>query len=97
MADLVVQMGKTRNKNRSEVEFLRGELKKLRAENIRLRRDNKHHERRTHFYENVINDVVEEIKPHTGCEACGKGTLIEMDFKYVKYLICDLCETKKKI
>jgi hypothetical protein len=90
-------MGKTRNKNRSEVEFLRGELKKLRAENIRLRRDNKHHERRTHFYEEVIDHVADEIKATICCEACGKGTLIEMDFKYVKYLICDLCETKKRL
>lgn len=90
-------MGKVRNKNRSEVEFLRGELKKLKAENIRLRRDNKHHERRTHFYEEVIDNVADEIKASACCQTCGKGTLIEMDFKFVKYLICDLCETKKKI
>lgn len=90
-------MGKTRNKNRSEVEFLRGELKKLRAENIRLRRENKHHERRTHFYEEVIDDVTEEMTPSSTCKECMKGTLIELDFKHVKYLICDLCETKKKV
>lgn len=90
-------MGKVRNKNRSEVEFLRGENKKLRAENIRLRRENKHHERRTHFYEDVIEDVAEDLTVTEGCKACGKGQILIIDLGTREIHTCDICQDKKVI
>lgn len=76
---------------------MRGEVKKLRAENIRLKRNNKHFERRNHFFENVIEDVAEEITVTEGCESCGKGQLIELDLGRLLIKKCDVCECKTVI
>lgn len=90
-------MSKSKNKSGSELEHLRGENKKLQSENRRLRKEINRLSRRSHFYENIVDEVIEDSKITETCSQCGKGTLILHDFKFVKLLTCDLCEYKEKV
>ena len=54
-------MAKTKSKSRTEVEVLRGENRKLRSENKKLLREIKDLSKRSHFYEEVIDDVATDI------------------------------------
>ena len=86
-------MSKTRNKSSSELEHLRGQVKKLRSENRLLKRRNKELERRSHYYEEIVDDVADEIieKPDS-CPECGKGDLIVKDLYHLVLTTCSLCE-----
>ena len=91
-------MSKTKNKEHSGLELLKGRIRKLEAVNRRLRKRNKQLERKTHFHDNVIDDVAEEITPKGEmCTECGKGQLTTVDLKYLLIESCDTCEYRKKI
>lgn len=90
-------MGKTRRKESSEVEYFRGRVKKLEAENRQLKRRLKTLDRRAHFYEDLIDDAAEDIKISNRCPVCKKGTVILLDLKYVKFETCDSCDYRKKL
>jgi hypothetical protein len=80
-----------RSKERSEVEYLR-------AENKRLKKQLKQAQKQKHFYENIVDDAIDEVEVHPdSCEDCGKGTLIVMDFKYVQIKKCDNCGKQSKL
>ncbi len=91
-------MSKTKNKEHSEVELLRGRVRKLAALNRRLRKRNKQLERKSHFHATVIDDVGKEItiKGKT-CRECGKGQITIVDLKYLLIESCDVCEYRKKM
>lgn len=90
-------VGKTRNRSKSEVEFLRGENRRLKAEL-------KYYKRRAHIENSIIDDVIEEaplenVRPLDQCPNCGKGLMIEYDFKFATLKKCDSCgheERKRK-
>lgn len=90
-------MGKSKNKSKSEVEHLRGEIRRLKAEL-------KYYKRRAHIENSIMDDVIddaplEDVKIMDDCAQCGKGCLIEYDFKYATLKKCDNCgheERKRK-
>lgn len=86
-------MGKVKNQNRSELEFLRGENRKLRSELRRLQKLNKNLDRKSHFYENIVEDSAEDIEiAHETCGECGKGNLIITELPHIDILVCSTCE-----
>jgi len=89
-----------RQKNKSEIEFLKGEVKRLTAVNKRLRRENKDLRKRDHLNEALINGALEATDGDIDidiCDKCGKGNTTVLDLKHVKYLICDLCNRRERI
>ena len=91
-------MSKTRQKTHSEAEHWKGLYKKVKRENIQLKKRLKSLERREHFYEEVIDDVTveNEVSCET-CDNCGKGVIIETDLKYVILRRCDTCDWAERI
>lgn len=83
-------MSKSKSKNRNEVEHLRGIIRRLKAQL-------KYYKRRAHIPEDDIILEDEEVDSEMICKKCGKGILRELDLKYVVYLVCDVCNEKKKI
>ncbi len=76
-------MAKSASKNRSEVEFLKGEVRRLKKQLGRIKKG-----------ETVIvkaNDIIEE-EHEDGCPKCGKGTLVDVDLKYIVVTSCNICD-----
>lgn len=89
-------MGKVRRRERSETEYLRGEIRKLESENRQLKRDIKQANKRTTFFEDIVDDVVEPTDIEEKCEECKTGSLKLLDLKHVTYLVCDSCNYRVK-
>lgn len=89
-------MSKTKSKNHSELEHLRGLIKHLKSENRQLRRRLKEIDKKVHFFEDVVDEIVEEVDVKNACKACGKGTILEYDLKYVILEKCNLCDYQNK-
>lgn len=81
-------MSKSRSKSRSEVEFLRGEVRRLKSEL-------KYYKKRQHFFEDQREYVIEE-EINNRCEVCKKGKLIEHDFVHATLIKCTNCDYEKK-
>lgn len=84
-------MSKSRRKGHSEVEFLRGVVKQLRAELKYLKR-------RDHLHNEIIDDIVED-QDVTGvdlCPLCRKGPVISYDFHRVILRKCSECSYQEK-
>ena len=79
-------MSKTRNKSRSEVEYLRGRVRELEAEL-------KYYRKREHFFDDKLDEIeeVQDVKV-INCKECRKGTVIEYDFVHGTLRKCDVCE-----
>lgn len=81
-------MSKSRNKSRSEVEFLRGENRRLKAEL-------KYYKRREHLVEpsidNLIDDQEVESVDAKRCQHCRSGILVIYDFIYATLKRCTDC------
>lgn len=91
-------MSKTRQKEKSEIELLRGKVRKLESTCRRLRKENNALKKRMHFTENVIDEVAEDIEPKAEtCQNCGKGELAVVDLVHVLIESCNLCEYRKRI
>lgn len=86
-------MGKTKRKDHSEVQFLRGEVRRLKAEL-------KYYKRRDHLVDDHIDELVDENEIEnvnaSKCSSCGKGVLIEYDFSFVILKKCDHCGYAEK-
>lgn len=80
-------MSKNKRKNGSEVEYLRGEVRRLKAEL-------KFYKRRKHF-----DDVTEEVEetPDNICEVCGKGIIQEFDLKFILLKKCSICNYQERV
>ncbi len=87
-------MGKSRNKTHSEVEYLRGEVKRLKAEL-------KYFKRRDHIHSEIVEEVLEEqdldITDMNVCQHCGKGIILEYDFTHLLLRRCGTCDWQEKI
>ncbi len=82
-------MSKSRNKSKSEVEHLRGQVRELKAKLKYLRR-------RQHIENSIIDDVIEDGNVENinavDCDECGKGVLVEYDFKFATLKKCTHCD-----
>lgn len=91
-------MAKTRRRERSETEYLRGQIKKLESENRQLKKRVKQLDRKAHFYEDLVDEGVEEIDfKAERCPQCKNGTIFLLDLKYVKFQTCTECDYRKKV
>lgn len=86
-------MSKSRNRSKSEIEHLRGQIRQLKAEL-------KYYKRRSHIENSIIDDVIEdsnlEIVNTSECPSCGKGVLIEYDFVYATLRKCSCGYEEKR-
>lgn len=87
-------MGKSKNKTHSEVQHLRGKIRKLEAKL-------KYYQRREHIQEVSFEEAIDENEIETidsePCQNCGKGVVLIVDLKYVKLKVCDVCKVRTKI
>lgn len=85
-------MAKSKNKSRSEAEFLKGKVRQLKRQ-LRECQKSKGIEI---FEEEPVEDVSIVL-----CELCGKGSVTEIDLDFIVIRKCDHCEfrqaKKKKI
>lgn len=79
-------MSKKKNKEKSELEHLRGE-------NRRLRKQLNYYKKQANMSE---SDVYEEEAEEEVCEHCGKGQLEVIDLKYVIMEVCNVCGHQRK-
>lgn len=80
-------MSRTKSKNRNEVEYLKGVVKRLKAEL-------KYYKKRAHINEPKKNKPKKKKEPD--CPHCGKGFLEEVDLKHVVFKVCNICGHKEK-
>lgn len=78
-------MGRSRNKSRSEVEALRGEVRRLKAEL-------KYYKRRDHIEHIIVDEEPVEIVNATKCPNCHNGILIDYDWRFVLVKKCSSCD-----
>lgn len=92
-------MSKTKRKERNEYEYLRGQIRKLESENRQLRKRLKQLDKKSHFYEDLIDAVAEDITMDNNCKKCRSGILRHVDLKYAQFLVCanPECQDRKKI
>jgi len=90
-------MGKTRRKNHSEIEHLRGENKKLKSQIRRLERHIKELQRKSHFFEEVVEETVDDVTIIDTCQNCGKGILSQIEIAHLTFVICDICNFREKV
>jgi ribosomal protein L44E len=95
-------MAKTKNKEAKELEYFKGQIRKLESENRQLKRRLRSLDKRSHFYDGLIDAVAEDIKPETDlvlkCDKCKVGTIKLVDVKYAKFYVCDNpeCQHREK-
>lgn len=89
-------MSKTKQKTHSKAEHLEGQIKALKSENRQLKRRLRELEKKSHFYEDIVEEAAEEVKIKNACPECGKGTLQEVDLVHVIITKCDTCDYKKR-
>lgn len=93
-------MSKTKNKNRSELEYLNGKIRELESQNRQLKRRLSHLGKKEHLYDDLIHAVAEEISPEektNNCKKCRVGVLKVVDLKHAKFVVCDSCQDRKRI
>jgi hypothetical protein len=83
-------MSKSKAKSRSELEYLRGTVRKLRAD---LRNCMKGNPVALKDEDDVVDDDTNEII----CDECGKGFLSILDLGKHVYSRCLLCGVRKKL
>lgn len=73
-------MSKSRRKHGSELEHLRGEIRRLKAQLKQCHRHKRPPEE---------PEEVREVQPN--CDSCGKGVLQVIDLKWLKLHRCPVC------
>ena len=92
-----------KQKEKSELEYLRGQCRKLKSENRILKKRNRQLESKRHNYESEYPryeiDIESPIEEYThDCPDCGKGTVstvIELRNKYIE--ACDVCNYRNVV
>ena len=84
-------MSKSKNKNRSEVEFLKGKIRKLESQL-------KYFKKREHFFDAPVEDIVEEAEEIQAekCPVCRQGIIIKTDFVFATLEKCLNCDYEKR-
>lgn len=95
-AGLVAQMSKTKSKNHNELEYQKGIVRKLKSENRQLKKRLKELDKRAHFYEELVDEAVDEVEIKNSCPECNKGILQEHDFVHIIITKCNNCDYQKK-
>ena len=96
-------MGKVKNKNRDESEYLKGQIRDLRKKCRSLERENRDLKKRAHFYDELVDEFMEteEIQPvenhRRKCKSCGAHDILERDFYRTKILECKKCGHQERI
>jgi regulator of replication initiation timing len=92
-------LSKTKNKNRSEVEFLAGENRKLRKEVKQLRRMLEKQSPSQDVEESADSeDTMPKIREEKKtCSSCGKGHIKMFEIIGKIFEECDTCEYRKKL
>lgn len=94
-----------KRKERSGEEFWRSKCRELEKRVRELERAVKQHSQRNinnqsenAEYRKKSRDVRNTfLEKKTSCPECGKGQLIFVDFTYVKYQCCNVCDWREKI
>jgi len=81
-------MSKSKNKNKTEVEHLRGIIRQLKAQL-------KYYRKREHLNEKDTEED-ETIEINANCPECGKGVLEEVDLHLIKLIRCPVCKYEKR-
>jgi hypothetical protein len=86
-------MGKSKRKNGSEVEFLRGKVRQLEAEVKFLKRQ-------AHLTERLVDEAtedepVEDLKVRH-CGECGKGQITDLELSFLTISQCDTCNFRER-
>lgn len=96
-------MGKTRNKQHSEIDHLRSENRRLKSENRHLKKVLKHTEKWKNIKEDVHSEEIDGeevvvIERVDECPKCQDGQLRFIDLKYVKLFKCSnpKCDYREK-
>lgn len=91
-------MSKTKQKTHSKAEHLEGQVKALKSQNRQLRKRLKELERKSHFYEDLVDEVVEEVKIKDICPKCKTGVLTSHDFTHIVVTKCNNpeCDYQKR-
>lgn len=86
-------MAKSKNRSHSEIEYLRGEVRRLKAEL-------KYYKRRDHLNSEIIDDIdyddVQDIVDVRQCPKCRTGILLEYDFVRAILTKCDKCDFEQR-
>jgi len=77
-------MGRSRNRGKSEIESLKGQIRSLQKEL-------KYYRRRAHIENSIIDEQPVENINARQCPSCG-GLLVEYDFKFILLDKCSDCE-----
>lgn len=96
-------MGKTRNKQHSEIDHLRGENRRLKSENRHLKKVLKQSEKWKNVKDDVHCDEIDGeeaviIERVDECPKCEQGRLRYIDLKHVQLFKCDnkKCDYREK-
>lgn len=90
-------MGKVKNKNSNEIEYLRGINKELRKENKALKRQVRDLQKHEHMYEELPEVEEEIVSRRAKCDECFKGYMDEIEFLGRVYATCETCGHRKKL
>ncbi len=100
-------MGKTKNKEGSEVSYLRGEVRRLKKLVKGLEQENRSLKKHEHMYEisqdeeldGSEEDTFVDLKKLIPCssESCGKGFYKEMEIANKLYGTCNICGFSKRL
>ncbi len=89
-----------KQKERNELEYLRGQNRRLKSENRYLKKRNKQLETRKHLFEtdSPTENIEIEIDNSYSCPDCGKGNVaVVIEFRDKQIEACDLCTYRKVI
>jgi predicted RNA-binding Zn-ribbon protein involved in translation (DUF1610 family) len=91
-------MSKGRQKNKSQLEVLRGQIRELEAENETLKKIIKELEKDPSV-KKKRQELREKAKKANDflCPECGKAELEESTFRHLIYEVCPLCKFKRKV
>ncbi len=82
-----------KRRDRSEVEYYRGKLREVEAENRRLRKQLRSAEKSFEYL--VEADSFENTEYDAKCPNCGKGELKFTDLKIKTLTTCSICDYRK--
>lgn len=86
-----------KKRERSELEYLRGENRELRKRLRHYEKRLKYFEKRSHFHDENETTESEEIDTIISCPYCGKGSMELKDFGFIQLFVCNLCKFRKKL